>query len=250
MGAQGAGSAAGSPESPGRGPSAWARIPASWRSFLPLFSSGHPRVRGLTPPRLGKRKTTGCWLLTWRTNFSLTPNGRKRCGWWRCWPGEGRERDKSRHQPWGRCPPQKAGGGQDPLLSSPLGSVPFVGLQCPLSRGRRIAAHRRPRSPRSARSLQQTGARAAPRQLSRPPLIASDSLGQQSRDRQRWFPGGDQSSVWSAFKQEGWTCAARTSGPGRALLWSLLAVFAPGKAKEDTKGRVFLSRRSCGLWGG
>lgn len=50
--------------------------------------------------------------------------------------------------------PRKQAAGRDPLRSAPLRSAPFLGLHCPLSRGRRIAA---PRSPRSARSLQQKG---------------------------------------------------------------------------------------------
>lgn len=99
------------------------------------------------------------------------------------------------------CSAQKAGGGQGPARSAPLGSVPGAAVP-PLPRPPHRRA-RRPRSPRSARSLQPKGGGGSSPAAPRPPLIASDSDDQQGRGSQRWFPGGDQSSVWSCSNRTG-----------------------------------------------
>lgn len=162
------------------------------------------------------------------------------------WEGNGRSPGTRLR---GRCPPQKAGGGQGPAA---LRSAPFLGLHCPLSRGRRIAGPAR-LAPHEACSKR--AARAAPRQLPRPPLIAGDSGGQQSRDTQCWLPGGDQSSVWSVFKQDGLGRALPAPPPAPpalavSLVWLLLGSVCAGQSEGRDEEKSVLGPVGAAGFGG
>lgn len=231
-GVQRAGSAAGSPQSPGRGTSAWVRILGSRFSFLPLFSSGHLPFTGLTLPRLGKRKKH--WLLALDFENKLLFNTK--------WEKEvrvvvvrgrgGKESGEVQARSCGAgALPRRQAAGRDPLRSAP-----FLGLHCPLSRGRRIALPAGPARLAPHEACSKKAARAAPRQLPRPPLIASDNDGQQSRDTQCWLPGGDQSSVWSVFKHDGLGRALPAPPPASralavSLVWLLLGSVCAGQSE-------------------
>lgn len=120
--------------------------------------------------------------------------------------------------------PRRQAAGRDPLGSAPLRSWGCSAPSPAAAASPRPAGPAR-RAPHEACSKR--AARAAPRQLPRPPLIASDSEGQQSRDTQCWFPGGDQSSVWSVFKQDGLGRALPAPPPAPpalvvSLVWLLL----------------------------
>lgn len=66
--------------------------------------------------------------MTSRPNFCLILNGRKRCGWWFCWTGEGRKGEKPRHTAVGPVPSpegrRRTGTGSAPLRSVPGAALP------------------------------------------------------------------------------------------------------------------------------
>lgn len=96
-------------------------------------------------------------------------------------------------------------------------------------------------------------ARAAPPAA---PYRQPDSDGQQSRDTRCWLPGGDQSSVWSVFKQDGLGRALPSPPQAPPALavppGSAVTGVSSRWAKQRRRGREELcrSRRSSGVWGG
>lgn len=139
--------------------------------FLPPFSSGHLCFRGLIQLRLRKRKSIRSCRLTSRTNFFClileiikTCKGRE-VGGRRARLGRKGSRRSPGAQLRGQCPPQEAGGQAGRQAGRASRAEPFLGLQCPLSRGRRIAPPAAFRTEPAAEGLRG--------QLPRPPLIAS-----------------------------------------------------------------------------
>lgn len=145
--------------------------------------------------------------------------------------------------------PRRQAAGRDPLRSAPLRSW---GCTAPSP-----AAAASPRPARLAphEACSKRAARAAPRQLPRPPLIAGDSDGQQSRDTQCWLPGGDQSSVWSVFKQDGLGRALPAPPPAPptlavSLVWLLLGSVCAGQSEGRDEEKSVLGPVGAAGFGG
>lgn len=181
----------------GRGTSAW--VCFSWESVpvsgpIPLGASLLQRLN-LPSPRKEKKIAQNKKPDPDFKNklfFCLMLKG-KRCG--------GERREKPRAAALGPVPSPgggRAGGGAGRRAGASR-TAPFLGLHCPLSRGRRIAPPALLASFRAEPAAE--GLRGQhPGSSPGHPLSPPDSDGQQNRDTRCWLPGGDQSPVWSVFK--------------------------------------------------
>lgn len=201
------------------------------------FSSGHLCFRGLIQLRLGKRKSIGSCRLTSRTNFLLfNTKSKKEVQGTRGRGDEGQTREERKREK-----PQRASLGPVPSPGGRRAGPPALRLSWGCSAPSPAAAASR-RRPLSARSLQPKGCEG-----SSPghPLSPADSDGQQSRDTRCWLPSGDQSSVWSVFKQDGLGRALPSppQAPPALAVPAVLVItgffFALGKAKAERNRRAF-----------
>lgn len=206
------------PESPGRGTSALGAHP--WEVVLVSASVlfGASSSQRLNSPSLRKENNHWVLALDFENKLLFNTKWEKEApvvvvGWGRKEKGEA----PAQGQLGPRALPRRQAAGRDPL--APLRSAPFLGLQCPLSRSRRIAAPagRARRAPHEACSQRAAGA--APRQPLGHPLSPAIATTNKAEIASAGSPAGIKALSGAVQTGRARTCAARasagTSGSGR-----------------------------------